>query len=278
MLEELAHQNIACHSIALPILGSGNQGIELCYIIPPLLSQCISALKDILQLEKITFYEINSEKTEQLITMCTHALSSDEKSPDVFISYSSKQQPLAYLLKDLLANNNISCWMAPESIPTGSNYQSEIPAALSKIPIVLLILSPEAESSRWVQKEIGCTIGAQHTLIPYKQEPYTHTEQFNFLLDGEQIFEAYKYSPTERFEKLVQLLQKKLGLTPIKIITNPSVFTTSNSSTTKDITKSFHEYNEFELLDFLTHCAFDPAYQEQKYIIDLVKKLLTEKL
>ena len=275
MLEELARKNKPCRSIALPVLGGGSQGFELCYIVPPLLSQCISALKNIPQLESITFYELNAEKAEQLVSMCTHALSSQEITPHVFISYSSKQQPLAYQLKELLAQNQISCWMAPESIPTGSSYQAEIPAALSKIPIVLLLLSPEAERSRWVQKEVGCTIGARHTLIPFKQEPYTHTEQFNFLLDGEQIFEAYKYPTSECYEKLVHLLLSKLD---IDATTYTAPQNTPISSTSDQDQKPFTEYNDFELLDFLTHCAFDSNYQNKKHVLDSIRQLLIEKL
>ena len=161
--------------------------------------------------------------------------------------------------------------MAPESIPTGSSYQAEIPAALNQIPVVLLILSPEAERSRWVQKEIGCTIGARHTLIPFKQEPYTHTEQFNFLLDGEQIFEAYKYPAPEGYEKLIQLLQQKLN---VETSNSTICITTEKNEMSTDNEKTFMEYNEFELLDFLTHCAFDPEYHNKKYILNSIKELL----
>ena len=53
----------------------------------------------------------------------------------------------------MLTERGVKCWMAPYSIPTGSSYQTEIPSALSNTPNVLLVLSKEAETSRWVQKE-----------------------------------------------------------------------------------------------------------------------------
>lgn len=54
----------------------------------------------------------------------------------------------------------------------------------------MVILSEEAEKSRWVQKEIGCTIGARHRLIPVRMKMYDISSQFGFLLDGEQILDA----------------------------------------------------------------------------------------
>ena len=41
---------------------------------------------------------------------------------DIFISYSSKEYSSAKKIKEYLDSNDISCWMAPDSIPEGSNY------------------------------------------------------------------------------------------------------------------------------------------------------------
>ena len=75
------------------------------------------------------------------------------KNSDVFISYCSAQREYADCLRKMLTERGVKCWMAPYSIPTGSSYQTEIPSALSNTPNVLLVLSKEAETSRWVQKE-----------------------------------------------------------------------------------------------------------------------------
>ena len=113
-----------------------------------------------------------------------------KKNSDVFISYCSAQREYADCLRKMLTERGVKCWMAPYSIPTGSSYQTEIPSALSNTPNVLLVLSKEAETSRWVQKEIGCAIGARHKLIPIRSYMYEISPQFNFLLDGEQIYDV----------------------------------------------------------------------------------------
>jgi len=49
---------------------------------------------------------------------------------DVFISYSSKEYETANIVRQTLKSNKIKCWMAPESIPAGSNYSREIPKGI----------------------------------------------------------------------------------------------------------------------------------------------------
>ena len=206
-------QGLGVEKVVLPVLGSGNQGLETCYIIPTLVAQSLRALNDIPQLKEIIFFEKSEEKAAELVKCLNHLEKKTDREPDVFISYCSAQRERADELRRMLLKQGIECWMAPYSIPAGSSYQEEIPAALSKSSIVLLILSQEAEQSRWVQKEVGCTIGMRHTLVPYQSEPYEHSAKFNFLLDGEQIFEAdQNLSEREKAAEVVEYLRNKLGL------------------------------------------------------------------
>ena len=39
---------------------------------------------------------------------------------DIFISYSTKNTDIAKTIRDLFQSHGITCWMAPESIPAGS--------------------------------------------------------------------------------------------------------------------------------------------------------------
>ena len=63
------------------------------------------------------------------------------KAADVFISYKSEEYGEANNVRKILTANGISCWMAPESIPMGSNYTQVIPAAIENCKVFLLILS-----------------------------------------------------------------------------------------------------------------------------------------
>jgi O-acetyl-ADP-ribose deacetylase (regulator of RNase III) len=58
--------NIKLNSIALPILGAGNQGLNPQLIIPYLLENTHNALKNIKQLNKVLFVEMTAEKVQLL--------------------------------------------------------------------------------------------------------------------------------------------------------------------------------------------------------------------
>lgn len=211
MLVHMDKVGLSIKRVCLPVLGSGNQGIELCYIIPPLLKQCISALQDIEQIEEIVFCENNCEKATQLIEGLK-SIESTKDAPELFISYCSAQRKQADLLRTMLSEKGVKCWMAPYSIPAGSSYQQEIPMALGNVSTVLLVMSKEAENSRWVQKEVGCAIGARRMLVPFRSKAYPSSSQFAFLLDGEQIFEADEWqSDHEKCEAVVKYLLNRMG-------------------------------------------------------------------
>ncbi len=76
----------------------------------------------------------------------------------VFISYSSAEYSEAKLVRDVLTENGIQCWMAPDSIPIGSSYAMEIGIAIENCEMFLLILSQKSQESAWVEKELDSAI------------------------------------------------------------------------------------------------------------------------
>ena len=186
-------RSIPLRRIIMPILGAGQQNIDINYVAPALLSQMIRALDSIDQLTDIYILERDHEKALRFTEILSLLYENKgTKTPDVFISYSSKQEKNAHQIQQFLAEAGIVCWIAPESISPGSSYIEEISQGIGMTKATLLVLTPDAESSRWVRKEVGASIGAGHIIIPYQNEPYEIGSSFRFLLDGEQIFEAWK--------------------------------------------------------------------------------------
>lgn len=189
-IEQASIAGMDTKRIILPILGAGAQEIELCYIIPPLINQTLSIL-NLDDVDEITFFEVDKSKASLLTKYLRETLENRIES-DVFISYSSKQTEVARELEHALNSRNINCWMAPESIPPSSDYLEIIPNALANTKILLLLLSPDAESSKWVAKEVATAIGANKSVIPYQLFAYDISAKFKFLLDGCQIFAGYE--------------------------------------------------------------------------------------
>ena len=118
----------------------------------------------------------------------------DRNKKDLFISYSSTDQPIAENIKKELEKYKVSCWMAPDSIPAGSDYASEIPAAIKNGRICLVILSENSQKSKWVPKEIEQAIDEGLTIIPYQIDDSKVNTMFEFLLKNCQRINAYNDS------------------------------------------------------------------------------------
>lgn len=187
ILEVAELSGIPVETITTPILGAGNQNIDIGFIAAPLVTQFRSILNTNGGVRKITVYERSWERAEALANVINSSLTESKQPPRVFISYSSKQQAIAKEILEEVERNHIACWMAPGSIPEGSSYQTMIPIALQQVEVILLLLTPDAEKSRWVQKEIGSAIGADKKILPYQLVDYPLSDSFRFLLDGEQI-------------------------------------------------------------------------------------------
>lgn len=121
----------------------------------------------------------------------------------VFISYSSKDYPQALAVRNVLEQNGITCWMAPESIPGGSNYTKEIPIAIKGCQAFVLMLSNNAQNSHWVLKELDSAVNAGKIILPFQLEDVPLSDEFNFLLTGAQRYAAYQRK-SEAMQNLVQ--------------------------------------------------------------------------
>lgn len=125
---------------------------------------------------------------------------------DVFLSYSSKESEEAYTINSVLLKNGISTWMAPNSIPPGSNYTREIPKAIKSCKVFLLILSNNAQESVWVSAEVENAFKNEKYILPFLIENCPLRDEFDFLLSRSQRIEAYE-KKSEALNKLVNRIK-----------------------------------------------------------------------
>lgn len=139
-----------------------------------------------------------------------HPLGKIPKENFVFISYSSREVEIANQLKHILETNGVPCWMAPQSIPAGSDYGREIPKAIEKCKTFLLLLSDASQNSNWVPKEVGLAIGKGKIVVPFQIDNAAISEAFNFYLTNSQRISAYNRM-TEAYQELLNRLKDILS-------------------------------------------------------------------
>ena len=123
----------------------------------------------------------------------------------VFISYKSEEYDVAAKTVEILKENGINCWMAPHSIPAGSDYGAEIPAAIADCAAFVVILSDVAQQSRWIPKEIDAAINADKVIIPFHIDQCPIGAAFNFRISNNQRIEAFNRM-TQAYGELVERL------------------------------------------------------------------------
>jgi serine/threonine protein kinase len=71
----------------------------------------------------------------------------------VFISYSRQDTDYVLALRDFLTSNGFQVWV-DDQIESGDQWFNHINDAIKSAAAVLIVMTPDAESSEWVQKEI----------------------------------------------------------------------------------------------------------------------------
>jgi hypothetical protein len=89
---------------------------------------------------------------------------------DVFISYSSKDKPIADAICANIEASGIRCWIAPRDIAPGEDWPTAITRAISQSRIMVLVFSSSSNSSDDVGREIILAANSKLVIIPFKIE------------------------------------------------------------------------------------------------------------
>ncbi len=119
----------------------------------------------------------------------------------VFVSYSSEDRKLVNTIVNMLKEEGISYWKAPEMIPAGSSYAREIPRAIKECEVFLLVLSRTSQKSIWVEKEIDSAISHRKTIIPFQIDDVPMNDTFRFYLNNVQMI-SYALDGVDAMEEL----------------------------------------------------------------------------
>ncbi len=127
----------------------------------------------------------------------------------VFVSYSSEDRKLVNTIVQMMKDEQIAYWKAPEMIPAGSSYAREIPRAIKECEVFLLVLSCTSQKSIWVEKEIDSAISHRKTIIPFQIDDGPLNDTFKFYLNNVQMI-SYALDKDEAYQELKRQLKQLL--------------------------------------------------------------------
>ena len=89
---------------------------------------------------------------------------------NVFISYSTKDLPVAERIRGGLANLPVDVFIAEYSVSPGSRLNDTIVAAIKRCDLFLLLWTGNSKASEYVSQEIGVARGSGKRILPMVME------------------------------------------------------------------------------------------------------------
>lgn len=124
-------------------------------------------------------------------------------NPDVFISYSTKDDEIAEKACYVLEQNGLKCWIAPRNISSGKNYIDEIANAIKATKIVVLIFSKNSQASKYVNNEINMAFTRNKPIITFNIDNSMPEGYMEYYLKVSQWLMGCP-KPEDKLEKLVE--------------------------------------------------------------------------
>src|SRR5947208_927769 len=90
----------------------------------------------------------------------------EDDGPNVFLSYSSKDEKEALTISKLIESIGGKVFLAGKDLKPGQNFTEEIRVALNLSPRVWLLVTPNSVESYWVFAEWGAAWVQQKQVVP----------------------------------------------------------------------------------------------------------------
>ena len=126
----------------------------------------------------------------------------EQKSLDVFVSYSSKNKNVADAIVADFEQHGIRCWYAPRDIMPGDSWVSAITEALQVVKVQVLIYTDESNTSRQVMNEVAVAFNAGKTIVPFRLTQTKMSNEFEYYLSCVHWLDALTESLSDNITQL----------------------------------------------------------------------------
>ena len=212
MLDIAATSGVKMSTVALPLLGGGNQGISKNLTLIPIVNECLAFLQRNESCEKIIFVDINHERAcafadalGRMYSIQKDALVKKEATrPTVFISYRSVDKNIADNLCFKFESRGVRVWYAPRNV-VGA-YASAIVEAIDSCTHFVVILSKNSLESDHVLNEIDLAFNRKPNKVKFKPlriDDVDLTGSFKYYLSRQHWMDAIIPPLEEKLESFV---------------------------------------------------------------------------
>ncbi len=133
---------------------------------------------------------------------------------DVFLSYSSKDKPVADATCAVLEGRGIRCWMAPRDITPGADWGESIIDAIQGARAMVLVFSKNANESVQIKREVERAVNRGMPVIPFRIENVMPVKSLEYFLSTPHWLDAFSPPMERHLNYLADVIQSLLDGKP----------------------------------------------------------------
>jgi TIR domain len=130
---------------------------------------------------------------------------------DAFISYSSRDKPIADAACAALEAAGIRCWIAPRDILAGSDWGASIVEALDHCRVMVLIFSSSANTSPQIRREIERVVNRGIPVVPVRIEDIQPTKAMAYFMGPVHWLDALTPPLEQHLKRLAPTIRSLVG-------------------------------------------------------------------
>jgi ankyrin repeat protein len=131
---------------------------------------------------------------------------------DAFISYSSKDKPVADAVCASLEAGGIRCWIAPRDILPGREWGAAIIEAIHASRVMVLVFSPHANESPQIEREVERAVNAGIAIVPFRIAEVMPSGSMEYFLSTPHWLDAMTPPMERHLTRLTETIRTLLGL------------------------------------------------------------------
>jgi hypothetical protein len=129
---------------------------------------------------------------------------------EVFVSYSSGDEKIAYAICSYLEKNAITCWIAPRDIEPGEIFASALIRAIDATKVFVIIFSENSNRSEHVRTEIERAFNQKKIIIPFRIDRTQLSDELQYFIAGRQWLDASLPPLENHFDQLQKVIDRHL--------------------------------------------------------------------
>jgi TIR domain len=139
--------------------------------------------------------------------------------PQIFITYSSKDQKVSQTICTALENRGLACWISSRNVKPGQNFQEQIVKAIRAAKIMVLVFTANANNSNEIKKELALASQNNLVVIPVRIEDVTPNEAFAYEFATRQwidLFDNWENSIARLVDQIAYAIEEHASGDPAK--------------------------------------------------------------